>query len=258
MLLKAVDLSVSYKIKSSLLGRHKYDYNVIKNINFEVYRGETLGIVGESGCGKTTIGKVITQLLDGYSGNIIFERKNISGLSKREKQLLKKDIQIIFQDPYSSLDPGKTVGYSVKEPLEVYNMCNKKDRKEYVVNMLAQVGLEEDICGRYPHELSGGQRQRVCIARVLAVKPKLIICDESVSALDVSIQAQVLNLLNDLKEKYNLTYIFISHDLSVVRYMSDRIIVLRDGNIAECGQSDAVYNNPKSEYTKFLMDSVLR
>jgi peptide/nickel transport system ATP-binding protein len=257
-ILKVNDLEINYILKRNLLGKPSKEFHAIKKVSFEVFKGETLGLVGESGCGKTTIGRSIMQLIDISSGNIEFEGKNLRKMSSKEKKLIKKDIQIVFQDPYSSLNPRKTIGSMIEEPMEVFNLYKKSERKEQVVRLLCEVGLNEEYYDRYPHELSGGQRQRIGIARALSLNPKMIILDESVSALDVSVQAQVLNLLNDLKHNYNFTYIFISHDLSVVKYMSDRILVMKSGEIVESGFADEVYNTPKTPYTKTLIDSIAR
>lgn len=255
-LLKVDNLGVDYIIKRNFLGKVTKKFHAINNIELKVYKGETLGLVGESGCGKTTVGRAITRLIDISSGTISFEGKKISEMTSKEKHQLRKDIQIIFQDPYSSLNPRKSIGQTIEEPMEVFNICNAKQRKERTIEILQKTGLSEEYYNRYPHELSGGQRQRVGIARALSLSPKLIICDESVSALDVSVQAQVLNLLNELKKDFGFAYIFISHDLSVVKYMSDRIIVMQKGNIVEEGLSADVYNQPKSEYTKKLIDAI--
>ncbi len=234
--------------------------NVIKavdDVSFKVFEGETLGLVGESGCGKSTLGKAILQLEKATSGSIYFRGKEISDLSKLEMRKLRKDIQLIFQDPYSSLHPRLTIGEAITEPMIVHNIgTNSRDRKKRVFKLLEKVGLEKEYYFRYPHELSGGQRQRVGIARTIALEPKLVICDESVSALDISLQAQVLNLLNDLKEDFNFTYIFISHDLAVVKYMSDQLMVMKEGKIEEIGDADEIYANPAKEYTRKLIDSI--
>ena len=256
-LLQVKNLEVDYVIKRNLLGKISKRFHAINGVSFEVNKGETLGIVGESGCGKTTVGRAITRLINISSGSIIFEGKSLDTLSKTEKHQLRKEIQIIFQDPYSSLNPRKTVGNAVEEPMEVFGLYNSSKRREKAAELLYKTGLGEEFFTRYPHELSGGQRQRVGIARALALNPKLIICDESVAALDVSVQAQVLNLLNDLKRDFGFTYLFISHDLSVVKYMSDRIIVMQKGKIVEQGESEQIYKHPKEEYTKKLIDSVM-
>jgi peptide/nickel transport system ATP-binding protein len=213
--------------------------------------------VGESGCGKTTLGRTILRLIEPSSGNTIYKNLHVNDLKSDELRNLRKKMQIIFQDPYSSLNPRITIGESIIEPMRVHMLHgNENSRKAKVSDLLQKVGLEASHYGRYPHEFSGGQRQRICIARALAVEPEFIICDESVSALDVSVQAQVLNLLNDLKKEFGLTYLFISHDLSVVRYMSDRLMVMKNGEIQEMGEADEVYMNPQSEYTRLLLDAI--
>lgn len=257
-ILSVNDLEINYVLKKNIFGKSTKEFKAIKKISFDVFKQETLGVVGESGCGKTTVGKAIMNLININSGKIRFEGKNLLTMNNKERKLIKKDIQIVFQDPYSSLNPRKTVGAMIEEPMEVFKLYNKTSRKDKTIEILCQVGLNEDFYSRYPHELSGGQRQRIGIARALSVNPKMIICDESVSALDVSVQAQVLNLLNDLKRKYELTYIFISHDLSVVKYMSDRIIVMQKGEIIEKGDADKIYENPQQEYTKTLISSIAK
>jgi len=222
----------------------------VNNVSFQIFEGETLGLVGESGCGKTTLGRTILHLEKATSGQVLFEGIDITKLSKTGLKKLRKDIQIIFQDPFSSLNPRITVGNTILEPM------NNKERITYVLDLLKKVGLEEEHFNRYPHEFSGGQRQRIGIARTIALQPKLIICDESVSALDVSVQAQVLNLLNALKATFNFTYIFISHDLSVVKYMSDQLVVMNQGEIEEIGDADVIYKAPKTRYTKTLIASI--
>lgn len=231
VLLEVRNLDIDYIQKKNIFGKPVKINHVIRNMSFDVYDGETLGLIGLSGSGKSTIGKTIVQLLKQSDGDIIYKGKSLSKLSKQERREIKKHIQIVFQDPYSSLNPLKTVGQCITEVMRNFEILNKKDDlKHRTLELLSQVGLDEDFYDRYPHQLSGGQRQRVVLARALCLSPKLIICDESVSALDVSVQAQVLNLLNDLKRRYNFTYIFISHDMRVVKYMSDRIVVLnKDG-----------------------------
>lgn len=231
VLLEVKNLDIDYIQKKNIFGKPVKINHVISNMSFDVYDGETLGLIGLSGSGKSTIGKTIVQLLKQSDGDIIYKGKSLSKLSKQERREIKKHIQIVFQDPYSSLNPLKTVGQCITEVMRNFEILNKKeDLKHRTLELLSQVGLDEDFYDRYPHQLSGGQRQRVVLARALCLSPKLIICDESVSALDVSVQAQVLNLLNDLKRRYNFTYIFISHDMRVVKYMSDRIVVLnKDG-----------------------------
>lgn len=234
--------------------------NVIKavdDVSFKVFEGETLGLVGESGCGKSTLGKAILQLEKVTSGSIKYRGIELTKLSTSEMRKLRKEIQLIFQDPYSSLNPRLIIGDALIEPLEVYGIeKNRNERKKKVMTLLERVGLDREYFFRYPHELSGGQRQRVGIARTIAVGPKLVICDESVSALDISVQAQVLNLLNELKDDFGFTYIFISHDLAVVKFMADQLLVMREGKIEEIGDADEIYANPRKEYTKKLIESI--
>lgn len=234
------------------------DYvKAVDDVTLDVYEGETLGLVGESGCGKTTLGRTILRLNEPTEGKMFFQRSDLLRLKPEDMRQLRKDMQIIFQDPYSSLNPRITIGEALMEPMQVHNiLSNNNQRKEKVYELLNKVGLTEKQFNRYPHEFSGGQRQRVCIARALALNPKFIICDESVSALDVSVQAQVLNLLNDLKREFKFTYIFISHDLSVVKFMSDRMVVMNKGKIEEMGDADEIYMNPQSSYTKKLISSI--
>ncbi len=241
----------------SFFGKTTDWLKAVDDVTLDVYEGETLGLVGESGCGKTTLGRTILRLNEPTSGEIYFEQKNVLAYSPKEMRALRKDMQIIFQDPYSSLNPRISIGKSIMEPMQVHNMLSStQERKDHVLELLKKVGLEEKHFNRYPHEFSGGQRQRVCIARALALNPKFIICDESVSALDVSVQAQVLNLLNDLKREFKFTYIFISHDLSVVKFMSDRMAVMNKGKIVELGEADSIYMNPQTDYTKKLINSI--
>lgn len=229
----------------------------VDNVSFSVFEGETLGLVGESGCGKSTLGRTIMQLEKATTGSIKYRGKELTTLSKTELRTLRKEIQIIFQDPYSSLNPRIMIGEALMEPMEVHGLGNsKKDRKERVMTLLDKVGLGQSYFYRYPHELSGGQRQRVGIARTIAVEPKLVICDESVSALDISVQAQVLNLLNELKQNFGFTYIFISHDLAVVKYMSDQLLVMNSGKIEELGDADEIYANPQTAYSKKLIEAI--
>ncbi len=244
-------------LKVEKLSKRFGAFTALADASFLVYPGETLGIVGESGSGKTTLARVVLELIPATAGRILYHEEDITQLGARNLKRLRKDLQIIFQDPYSSLNPRIAIGMAILEPMKVHGLHqNDTKRKARVLELLQKVGLNPDHYYRYPHEFSGGQRQRVCIARALAVEPRLIICDESVSALDVSIQAQVLNLLNDLKRDFGLTYIFISHDLSVVKFMSDRLIVMKNGSIEEMGEADEVYANPKSEYTRMLLEAI--
>jgi len=255
--LRVDKLSTWFPLKKNILGKASGYVKAVDNVSLDVFQGETLGLVGESGCGKTTLGRTILRLVEKRSGNIFFKEQNIGALNGAELRNIRKRIQIVFQDPYSSLNPRLTIGYAVEEPLIVHGMGkHKKERKAIVSDLLEQVGLDATYAHRYPHELSGGQRQRACIARALAVDPEFIVCDESVSALDVSVQAQVLNLLNRLKKERNLTYIFISHDLSVVKYMSDRMAVMENGKIVEIGDADKVYASPEKEYTRKLIRAI--
>ncbi len=256
-ILEINDLKTYFPINKGLFGKSKDYVKAVDDVSFYVYPGETMGLVGESGCGKTTLGRTILKLVEPTSGQIIFEGKDITEYGTKEMRHYRKEMQIIFQDPYSSLNPRITIGEAIMEPMRVHGLYNNdKERKEKVMELLSKVSLLKQHYYRYPHEFSGGQRQRICIARSLSLNPKFIICDESVSALDVSVQAQVLNLLNELKEEFNFTYIFISHDLSVVKFMSDRMIVMQDGKIVELGLADDIYNNPKTEYTRELINAI--
>ena len=256
-ILQIKNLKTYFPIKKGIFGKAKDYVKAVDDVSFDVYPGETLGLVGESGCGKTTLGRAVLRLVEPTSGDVIFNGINITTLDLKKLRDLRKDIQIIFQDPYSSLNPRITIGQAIMEPMQVHGILeNDKARKERVIELLHRVNMNESHFYRYPHEFSGGQRQRICIARALALKPKFIICDESVSALDVSVQAQVLNLLNELKREFDFTYIFISHDLSVVKFMSDRMVVMNKGKIEEMGDADEIYNNPQTEYTKNLINSI--
>jgi peptide/nickel transport system ATP-binding protein len=255
-LIEVKKFNKKFKLNSSILSHSTY-FKAVDDVTFKVYKGEKLGIVGESGCGKTTLGYLVTGLSRPDSGAIVYDDIDITQLSIKEHRKIKKDIQIIFQDPYSSLNPRISIGDAIAEPMKVHKLIgSKKERRREVENLLEAVGLLKEHYNRYPHEFSGGQRQRIGIARCLALKPKVIICDESVSALDISVQAQVLNLLEDLKEEFNLTYLFISHDLSVVRQFSDRILVMKSGQIVEQGEADSLYENPRKKYTKQLIDAI--
>lgn len=250
------ELVKQYPGKKPLFKAREY-FTAVDSATFDVYPGETLGLVGESGCGKTTMGRTLLGMIKANAGKITYKGKELTQISAAEMRQLRKKIQIIFQDPYSSLNPRLTIGSAIEEPMRVHHLVKgKKQRKQKVLELLQKVGLEANHYNRYPHEFSGGQRQRVCIARALAMQPEFIICDESVSALDVSVQAQVLNLFNELKEDFGFTYIFISHDLSVVRYMSDRVLVMKDGKIVEQAEADSLYQNPQQEYTRRLIEAI--
>ncbi len=256
-LVRVEHLKIWYPAKKTFLGKAISFNKAVDDISFDIYPGETLGLVGESGCGKTTLGRALLQLIPTTAGSIYYKDENLANASANRMKNLRKEMQLIFQDPYSSLNPRMTIGDAIAEPLLVHQLApNATARKEKVIELLEQVNLSANHYHRYPHEFSGGQRQRIVIARALAVKPSFIICDESVSALDVSVQAQVLNLLNDLKQTYQFTAVFISHDLSVVRYISDRIMVMNQGKMAEIGLANDVYLNPQSEYTRKLIDSI--
>ena len=232
-------------------------FKAVDDVTFKIYKGETLGLVGESGCGKSTLGNAILQLDRATAGHILYKGTDITRLRGKALRSLRKEVQIIFQDPFASLNPRLPVGQAIIEPMEVHKLyASTKERKERVMQLLERVGLEKEHYNRYPHEFSGGQRQRIGIARTIAVNPKLIVCDESVSALDISVQAQVLNLLNELKKDFGFTYIFISHDLAVVKYMSDQLVVMNNGKIEEIGDADAIYKNPIKAYTKRLIGAI--
>jgi peptide/nickel transport system ATP-binding protein len=255
--LQVKNLKMHFPISKGIFGKVTDVVKAVDDVSFDVYPGETVGLVGESGCGKTTLGRAILRLIEPTEGDIFFEGRNINHIHDEELRKLRKDMQIIFQDPYSSLNPRMTIGEAIMEPMRVNKILESDyKRKKRAIELLETVSLSKKQFERYPHEFSGGQRQRVCIARALALNPKFIICDESVSALDVSVQAQVLNLLNQLKEEFNFTYIFISHDLSVVKFMSDRIIVMNKGKIEEVGYAEELYANPRTEYTKNLIDAI--
>ena len=256
-ILKVEHLKTWFPLKKGVFNRVYDHVRAVDDVSIDVYPGETLGLVGESGCGKTTLGRSILRLVEPSEGKIIFEGKDVMSLKGNDLREYRRQAQIVFQDPYSSLNPKMRIGDAIAEPMMVHGLePDAKKRRDKVCELLTEVGLQPEHYQRYPHEFSGGQRQRICIARALAVHPKLIICDESVSALDVSVQAQVLNLLNRLKKDFGFTYVFISHDLSVVRFMSDRILVMYNGKPVELGDADEIFNNPKNEYTKKLINAI--
>ncbi len=239
-----------------LIQRKVADVKAVDGLDFEIERGETLGLVGESGCGKSTTGRAILQLYRPTAGEVLFEGKDLAKLQGEDLRKMRRNMQMIFQDPYASLNPRMTVGDIIGEPLEVHNIAKGKEKKERVQELLQIVGLNPYFVNRYPHEFSGGQRQRIGVARALAVQPDFIVCDEPISALDVSIQAQIINLLEELQTKFNLTYLFIAHDLSVVRHISDRVAVMYLGKIVELTDRNSLYNNPLHPYTKALLSAV--
>lgn len=255
-ILEVINVEKEYFNTVGLFGE-KQSFKAVNDVSFKIYEGETLGLVGESGCGKSTLGNTILQLDKATAGQIIYKGKDITKCSKSELKTLRKEIQIIFQDPYSSLNPRITVGKAIMEPMQVHKLHkNDAERKQKVIEILERVGLGAEHFDRYPHEFSGGQRQRIGIARTIALQPKVIVCDESVSALDISVQAQVLNLLNELKENFGFTYIFISHDLAVVKYFSDQVLVMNKGKIEEMADADEIYANPQKDYTKKLISAI--
>ena len=259
-LLSVQDLQVGFPVRGMFGGTQCYAM-AVNGVSFQVYPGETLGLVGESGCGKSTLARTLLRLIKEIGGQITFDGQDVTRLNPRQLRRLRRDIQIIFQDPFSSLDPRISIGEAVMEPLKIHGSSVKdgktaRDRRQRMSYLLDRVGIDPGCSNRFPHEFSGGQRQRICIARALALNPKFIICDESVSALDVSVQAQVLNLLKELQREFNLTYIFISHDLSVVKFMSDRIMVMQAGKIAEIGFAEQIYRQPQQDYTRELIAAV--
>jgi peptide/nickel transport system ATP-binding protein len=254
-LLSVTDLQVAFPVRG-IWGQAKRYVMAVNGVSFELYPGETLGLVGESGCGKTTLARALLRLIEPTQGQIVFDGQDVTALGNRQLRQLRQEMQIIFQNPFGSLDPRMNVGNAVMEPMQIYGRGNRRQHRERAAYLLERVGLSPDYMNRYPHEFSGGQRQRICIARSLALNPKFIICDESVSALDVSVQAQVLNLLKEVQEEFGLTYIFISHDLSVVKFMSDRIMVMNRGKIEEIGPAERIYRDPQQAYTRQLISAI--
>lgn len=257
VILEINNLSTHFTIEKNFFGKPTKFLKAVDDVTLKVRKGRTLGLVGESGCGKTTLGRTILRLIEPTSGDIIYKGKSLLALNKNEMRALRRDMQIIFQDPYASLNPRMTVGSAIMEPMIIHKLFkNKAERVQRAKELLVKCGLEANVMNRYPHEFSGGQRQRICIARALAVEPEFIVCDESVSALDVSVQAQILNLLLDLQEELGLTYIFISHDLAVVKFISDEVAVMNQGKIIELSDCISIYKKPKMEYTKQLLSAI--
>ncbi|MBD2089138.1 ABC transporter ATP-binding protein [Microcoleus sp. FACHB-1515] len=255
-LLAVRNLIKSFPVRTGLFGR-KSEFRAVDDVSFDIFPGETLGLVGESGCGKSTLSRALLRLIEPTSGQIFFDGKEVLGLNASQLRHLRREMQIVFQNPYSSMDPRQTIGSALIEPMQIHNIgASNQERHRRAVGLLDRVGLPASAMNRRPHEFSGGQRQRISIARTLVLQPRFIICDESVSALDVSVQAQVLNLLKDLQHEFGLTYMFISHDLSVVKFVSDRIMVMNKGKIEEIGQSDVIYSNPTRDYTKQLIRAI--
>lgn len=255
-ILEVKNLKKYFPLNRNFFGKPQTYLRAVDNVSFGVKKGQTIGVVGESGCGKTTLGRTILKLYDSDGGKIWFDGKDLTEIKRNKMNDLRIDIQLVFQDPYSSLPPRMTVGSIISEAVKVHNIVPKEEVQSYTLKIMEQCGLQPSYYDRYPHEFSGGQRQRICIARALAVKPKLVICDEPVSALDVSIQAQVINLLKKLQNEMDLTYVFISHDLSVVKYITDQILVMYLGNMMEYGDTDEIFDNPLHPYTKALFSAV--
>jgi oligopeptide transport system ATP-binding protein len=255
-LVEVKDLFKYFPIHAGLMSRHVADVRAVDGVSFRIEEGETLGLVGESGSGKTTIGRLLLRLLPATKGEIIFENRDVLAMNRNEIRRLRRSIQIIFQDPFASLNPRMSIGEIIAEPVRIHGIASGKGVEERVQELLSLVGLQPYHANRYPHEFSGGQRQRVGVARALAVDPRFIVCDEPVSALDVSIQAQIVNLLNDLQDELGLTYVFVAHDIGVVRHISDRIAVMNQGKIVETGDADQVCEHPRDDYTKKLLAAV--
>ncbi len=259
IILKVENLVKYFPIKGGIFGKEIARVHAVDDVSFSLKKGKTLGLVGESGCGKSTLGRTILKLLQPNSGRVIFNNIEISNLSQKQLRPIRKDMQIIFQDPFSSLNPRMSIREILSEPFEIHGLYkNKFEREEVIINLVKEVGLNVDYIDRYPHEFSGGQRQRIGIARAIALKPKIIVCDEPVSALDVSIQSQILNLMVDLRDKYNLSYVFIAHDLAVIEHISDDVAVMYLGKIVEHTSSDTLYKKPLHPYTRALISSIPR
>lgn len=256
VLLSVREITKWFPVDDKLIGKPTSFVKAVDGVSFDVYRGEVLGLVGESGCGKTTISRSILGLIQPTSGSIVFEGQELMGMKKKQLRSMRSDLQIVFQDPYSSLSPRMQIGDTIAEPMEIQKIGTRNERRQRVEELLEIVGLEKGFANRYPHEFSGGQRQRIGIARVLAANPKFMICDEPVSALDVSVRSQILNLLIDLKRDFGLTMLFISHDLSVVEYICDRIVVMYLGKVMEIAKRDDLYNNPSHPYTQALLSAI--
>lgn len=255
-LLEIKGLCKHFNLKKSIFEKNKKVLHAVDDVTLEIKKGETLGLVGESGCGKTTLGRTVVRLYEPTSGEIVYDNKNITNLNFQEMKSFRRKIQMIFQDPYASLNPRQTIGDIIKEPMEIHNLYEEKNRDKKVLEILELVGLNSSHMSRYPHEFSGGQRQRVGIARALACDPEFIVCDEPISALDVSIQAQIINTLEDLQKKLGLTYLFIAHDLSMVKHISDRVGIMYLGKLVELSTSDEIYNNPLHPYTEALLSAI--
>lgn len=257
VLLEIRDIKKHFPLEKNIFGGVKTWVKAVDGVSLQVRKGRTLGLVGESGCGKTTLGRTLLRLLEPTSGEIFYNGKDVTQFSSRELRDWRRKVQIVFQDPYASLNPRMTIGSALMEPLAIHKLCtNRQERQKRAGDLLERVGLDRSMLNRYPHEFSGGQRQRICIARALAVEPEFIVCDESVSALDVSVQAQILNLLLDLQDEFNLSYIFISHDLAVVKYISDEVAVMNKGHVVEFADAVEIYKNPQHEYTRKLLSAI--
>ncbi|MEH7374989.1 ABC transporter ATP-binding protein [Neobacillus drentensis] len=256
ILIEVKNLKKYFPLKNSMFSKNKQVVKAVDDVSFHIYKGETFGLVGESGCGKSTLGRTLNRLYDPTAGEILFDGKDIANLKNKELQPYRKRMQMIFQDPYSSLNPYMNVEEIIDEPLEIHTALSKNERREVIIDMLEKVGLKKADLEKFPHEFSGGQRQRIGIARALAINPDFILCDEAISALDVSIQAQVINMLEDLQSEMKLTYLFVAHDLSMVRHISDRVGVMYLGKLVEISKSDELYKKPLHPYTQALLSAI--